>query len=165
MITAIVLSDTHGNHFFLRKALQFCPSAEYILHLGDQYEDLDDHIDLISDKTVIKVPGINHPLYFHPKFDSVKSFVIANWTIGMAHDKRDFIKKRINADLYLFGHTHHPVFLEQNGHFYLNPGHLKSPEDRGNPATFAVLEISEEKIDGKIYYLSGNIFLEKTLHK
>jgi hypothetical protein len=165
MAKIIVLSDTHGNHQFIRKVLMQSSDCDYIFHLGDNYEDLDDHPDLTESKIVLKVPGNNHPFYYNPRFLSTQTVSIHNWTFALTHTRNDFIKKQIKADIYLFGHTHQPVFFEQAGCFYLNPGHLKHYHDRGYEASYAVIEVSENEIAIKIYYLTGNLFFEKTLKK
>ena len=52
----------------------------------------------------------------------------------------------INADIYLYGHTHAEIYNEQNNKLYINPGALGCPE-RTNYATYGILNISKENIE------------------
>jgi uncharacterized protein len=161
----LALSDTHGNHDFLRRALEQVLDADYVFHLGDDFEDLNRHQDLLDNKIVLQVPGIHHPYYLMPTMPTVQSITICNWTFALAHVQKDFSKNKVQADVYLYGHTHHPALQQKNKAHFLNPGHLKNYQDRGFMASFSTLDVSGEKIIVKIYTIDSNLFLEKTLLK
>jgi uncharacterized protein len=165
MAHILVVSDSHHNNLFLREAIRQVPNCDYIFHLGDYYEDLDDNIDLLTGKKTIKVPGINHPLYFRKKSAVIQVVRIENWDFAMAHTKMDLHKKKYPANFYLFGHTHHPSFFEESGIYHLNPGHLKKATDRGNEASYATIKVEENIVIVKLHHLYGNLFFEKTLSK
>ena len=48
----------------------------------------------------------------------------------------------MGANVVLFGHTHVPLCLEEEGVLYLNPGSLTSPRG-GSHASYAILEIEK----------------------
>lgn len=51
----------------------------------------------------------------------------------------------INADIYLYGHTHREVFNTNNNKLYINPGALGCP-GKTNYATYGILYINKENI-------------------
>ncbi|OQX72026.1 MAG: hypothetical protein B6D62_00260 [Candidatus Cloacimonas sp. 4484_275] len=137
----IVLSDTHGNQLLLRKALQNEENVSIVFHLGDFYEDLDENFDLLENKTVVKVPGIFHPGYRDKTIPAVQIFTAEDWKFLLVHDPNDIPEKVENIDLILFGHTHNRTFFRKKNSYFLNPGHLKKTKDKGQQASYAVLEI------------------------
>ena len=56
--------------------------------------------------------------------------------------------KEIDADIYLYGHTHTSNVNNQNGKWYINPGSLGCP-GKSNLAKAGILEINGNKIDFK----------------
>ena len=53
----VVVSDTHGNARALRQAVLDQPQAEYIIHLGDGAQDVDDLRVEFPEKTFLQVQG------------------------------------------------------------------------------------------------------------
>ena len=52
----------------------------------------------------------------------------------------------IDADIYLYGHTHVEIYNKQNNKLYINPGALGCPE-KTNYATYGILNITKEDIE------------------
>lgn len=159
---ALVVSDSHANQYLLRKALE-CFEVDYIFHLGDYFEDMDENPDFIENCTVVKVPGIMHPGYLNKKLNKIERIKLKKWNIALVHDIKDF--KNQKADLCLFGHSHAPTVAKEKNIFYVNPGHIKKEIDRGYKASFAILEIEESKITVNHHYINGEQFSKKVIEK
>ncbi|MDY6915856.1 MAG: metallophosphoesterase family protein [Candidatus Cloacimonadota bacterium] len=151
----IVLSDSHKNQKLLRKSICNETSLTHIFHLGDNYEDLDDNIDLIQNKQIMKVPGIFHPGYINKKLPTILKTSIADWKFTLLHNLEDWTFEY--SDLVLFGHIHKQQFFQKDEVSFLNPGHLKGDRSRSQPPGYAVLEVSNDKIDIKLKNIKGNV--------
>lgn len=53
-----------------------------------------------------------------------------------------------NAEIYLFGHTHHIYYYEENHKYYINPGSLGCPKDTQS-ANAGILNIENDKVEYK----------------
>ena len=151
----IVLSDTHKNQKLLRKAITNEPEVTHIFHLGDNYEDLDDNIDLTANKEILKVPGIFHPGYYSKDLPAILQTKIENWKFTLLHNLEDWNYE--STDLLLFGHTHRQYFSQKEGVHFLNPGHLKSKFSRNQAAGYATVEVYHKKLDIKIKDIEGEV--------
>lgn len=89
--------------------------------------------------------------------DEGKKIYISHYPMNEDGSFRKHIKKAnvkeneemfsgINADIYLYGHTHAEIYNEQNNKLYINPGALGCPE-KTNYATYGILNISKENIE------------------
>lgn len=161
MSKVIVLSDTHQNQLLLRTALQREVSeSEYIFHLGDNYEDLDDNQDLLTGKEIVRVPGIFHPGYLAGTIPAVQIVTVLNWSFFLVHNLDDIPQIRPKHDVFLFGHSHQMSFFESDGRYYLNPGHLKKEWDKNRPASYVVMDVRIDGIDIEFKDKDG-AFLDK----
>lgn len=169
-----LMSDTHGFVTEMRRVAALMVEkyrAELIIHLGDDSTDADDLLSFGID--VISVPGIHEDRY---KNQGIQNRVITNLggvkfllthsptTTG--NDLPDDVDptevaKNGSVKVILYGHTHQPLISEKNGATYINPGHLKMDDKRGNPPTFGIMEIKGEKMDVKIIDLNGVVLTEK----
>lgn len=147
MSKVMILSDTHNNHHLLRKVLENeVGDCEYVFHLGDNYEDLDAFPDLLNDKTVIKVPGIFHSGYLDGSIPATQNININGWTFFLVHNIDDLPEILPNQQIICYGHSHKIDFRLLDDHYYLNPGHLKDEMDKNRPASYAILDVSIDKI-------------------
>ena len=161
----MIISDTHKNQVLLRKAFSMERNVTHIFHLGDDYNDLDTNLDLIADKDIYKVPGIYHPVYRNGSIEPTLTVTINNWNFLLIHALEDLNKNRNNADVILYGHTHHADFRNIEGQYFINPGHLKAETDRNRKASYLIAELNDHKLNLCFKYLDGNIFLEETIVK
>ena len=142
-----VFSDSHGNSRLLGQAVRFAREngAEILVHLGDFYADLG-AIDC-GNVLLYRVPGL-------PGTDAHSSFVeaearfnFAGWDVLAVHALEKLTRK--DAALILYGHTHTANCSRENdGLWYLNPGQLKAPVDRGENASFALITASATSDEG-----------------
>lgn len=141
----LILSDTHKNQKILCQILKNEIDNDYIFHLGDDYEDLDENFDLTKNAEIIKVPGIFHPGYLDGSLEKIQIVNIQNWQFLLVHNIEDI--SRTTADMILFGHTHDRTFQKGNFQYFLNPGHLKSLTHRNRKASYATLELNLNNIE------------------
>ncbi len=143
----IVLSDTHQNQFLLRKVLQQeIEQCDYVFHLGDNYEDIEENVDLLTGKKIFRVPGIFHPGYLDGSLPALQSVQIKNWSFLLVHNIDDLPEVITNNHIILYGHSHRLRFGKTEEHYYINPGHLKDEWDKDRPASYAFLEVDIDKI-------------------
>ena len=153
-----VLSDTHGNLGLMKRAVAALTErvrASHLVHLGDDWEDK--LVLELQGYSVTGVPGLWCEAYHDRHVPRVRIDVFDGLRVVCAHDPQLLLPLDGRADLLLSGHTHCPVIERRQGIPHMNPGHLKSPKDRGREATFGVVDIREEKFELLIYGLDGKV--------
>ncbi|MFA6561517.1 MAG: metallophosphoesterase family protein [Verrucomicrobiia bacterium] len=147
-----LISDTHG-HLDPRIPALFA-GVEHILHAGDiGGESLLDTLRAIAPVTAVLGNTDGH-LRDHGFRDverrtlSGKTFLIihAGRPRDLAEDVRRMIFDGDKPDMVVFGHTHQPERLVENGVIFVNPGSASRPRMH-QPATAAIAEIHA---DGRI---------------
>lgn len=171
-----VMGDTHGFLTEMREAaLKMLKSynAELIIHLGDDSTDADELRAFIPD--IISVPGIFEDRYKDPKFPNRiiqefegVPFLMTHTPTRDPHDIHgdiDPTEAAANGDVkvVLHGHTHQPAVEEKNGAIYINPGHMKPDDKRGNRPTFAMIDLTPPKMRVRIIETGGEVVEDKTL--
>lgn len=144
----LVVSDTHGNLYNLKKAVEQQKSAQVIIHCGDSKGELDEIKMLYNDKAFYAVKG-NCDFASMLPFDEI--ITIENKKIFITHGHIYNAKMTLynlcckarqeNADIVLFGHTHNAVSLYDDGLYILNPGSLN-----GYDASYAYIDITDKGI-------------------
>jgi uncharacterized protein len=161
----IILSDTHKNQQTLKNVFEIERKYTHIIHLGDNYEDLNNNSDITENIELIRVPGIYHPGYKDGTLPIILKIEIDNWKLALAHRLEDILKNSIPADIYLYGHTHHSYFNQVENKYFINPGHLKAKTDRGQKASYIVLTIENNNAEIQFKHLDGKIFRHKQINK
>ncbi|MCF8011300.1 MAG: metallophosphoesterase [Clostridiales bacterium] len=152
----LVLSDTHGD---LKNALYALQKEQYdiILHAGDFVRDAGelaaqvkvplykvlgncDVYDLGVEKQIIELEG-KKILLIHGHQLKVKT----------TYQRLLYCAAEENADAVVFGHTHEPLNIEQDGILLFNPGSTSRPK-HGQQSSYGIMEIKGDKIKGDIYY-------------
>ena len=169
------MSDTHGHIDLMNEVAYIMKEmgANTIIHLGDDmYESKDISV---PESHIIAVPGIYEDLYNDKNIPNRRieqfgkiNFMLSHTPAKDGHDlpsdpDPEFALKNNDVQVLLHGHTHVFGVEKYEKGYKINPGHLKPNDNRGNPPTFAILEIEKNNLDVKIYDLSGNILLEKKL--
>ena len=139
----LVVSDTHGNARALEEAIRFQPEATVVIHLGDGVREAEDMAARFSDRTFCIVRGNCDfsadvlPLR-EEKFGGKRLF----FTHGHLYDVKYGLyriacaAREREADMVLFGHTHQPLSVYDDGLYLLNPGSL------GHGRQYATVDIS-----------------------
>lgn len=171
-----VMSDTHGFLTEMREAaLKMLKNynAELIIHLGDDSTDADELRAFVPD--IISIPGVFEDRYKDPKFlnriiqefEGVP-FLMTHTPTRDSHDINGDIDpteaaKNGDVKVVLYGHTHQPMIAEKNGAIYINPGHMKPDDKRGNKPSFAIIELQPPKIRIRIIETGGDVVEDKIL--
>lgn len=167
-----VMSDSHGNVDFVRAVLQVAKEsrADWIIHLGD------DSTDMIgfSSQNTISIPGIYETSYSDEKVKNRILKELGGLRILATHTRtsnvndlpddmkpEELVANR-EVDIVLFGHTHVYSVEMENGVLFINPGHLKTEDKKGRPATYAVLDIEGRNVGVRIVGVDGKQHIEKS---
>jgi putative phosphoesterase len=169
-----VVSDTHGNTDGLRQAVKNILSGEAVdlfIHLGDDYEDADVFEEF--EPGYLRVPGVFGGYYADrwvpnrlvEEFEGWR-FLLTHTDVSHANDlpqdpKPEELIARKQVDVVLYGHTHSPELADKNGILFVNPGHLKTNDKKGHPASYAVLDVGRNEIRGRIVELAGGRTLKE----
>ena len=137
----VVVSDTHGDVFSLRRCLERERGADLFFHLGDGETDVSHASDLLRGMPVLQVRG-NCDWYSQLPARLVTEE--GGRRILLTHGHEQMVKcgdsilrqtaRELHADIALYGHTHRPVQRYEDGLYICNPGSLHAGD-------YAVLEI------------------------
>ncbi|MCF7858205.1 MAG: metallophosphoesterase family protein [Candidatus Cloacimonetes bacterium] len=164
MCKTVILSDTHNNQSILKEVFLHESGYTHIIHLGDDYEDLDETPELTVNALLVRVPGIFHKGYLTKTIPNIRGFKIGKWKIAITHRLEDFSNLNSHYDIYLYGHTHHPLYQRIGSRHFINPGHLKDHTDRGTKASYATMKIQGNQIELEFKHLDGITFNRKILN-
>ena len=124
----VVLSDSHGNSFNIRRAMEQQPTAELFIFLGDGEWDFK-HCP--TDKPCIMVKGNCDWGSDLPAFAVTQE---KGYTIYCTHGYAENVKcgdsrlreraREYGAHIALYGHTHNPVTVYDDGLWLVNPGSI-----------------------------------------
>ncbi|MBQ1838558.1 MAG: metallophosphoesterase [Ruminococcus sp.] len=142
----LVVSDTHGDFFSLKRALDAQPAAEAIIHCGDGSEQFQFIKDVYRDKTVI---GVRGNCDWSSKLPPTETVRLGDKTIFITHGhlyqakftfaNMVYAAREQNADILLFGHTHQAVTDYLDGLYLMNPGSCS-----GYYATYGTIDITNK---------------------
>ncbi|MEA3365790.1 MAG: YfcE family phosphodiesterase, partial [Candidatus Hydrogenedentes bacterium] len=150
-----VMSDTHGNRSLMFQAVEVMKQlgATLFFHLGDDYADAEELA--MTEPEVRMVPGLWCRAYRDARVPNRIVEEVDGLAIAAVHAAKDLRQTEYSADIVLTGHTHEAA-IERIGHtIYLNPGHLKGPESRGQRPSFALITLSDDAIHAAIHELTG----------
>jgi len=145
----LVISDTHGNQSMINDMVPIAETADWVIHLGDDYSDA---LPFIEKKIpTIRVPGTWGKEYQDPMIDNRRFETFNGWALFLSHtptkDPHDlhddidpeWVIQQKKCHIFCHGHTHQPSLKQSNNVTILNPGHLKRPFDRNYPASYAII--------------------------
>lgn len=145
-----VVSDTHGNIKDFTYYVKSMEEPDLIIHLGDYIEDAV-QIEKLLKVDTIKVKG--NCDYFMPKVKEEEILSIKGKKIFITHGHKYGAKLgvhrlfyrglEVGADIVLYGHTHFPSIVREEGMIILNPGSPSMPRG-SNKKTFAVISIESD---------------------
>ena len=157
----LVCSDTHGDTTYLRLAMKK-EKPDAVVHLGDHASDAD---ILDMEYPILPLCRVKGNCdYFEQRYpeqwcftwDGVKIFAVhghkQNVKFGLLQLK--YAALEAGAQLALFGHTHSPYCMEQDGLWLLNPGACA-----GRSPSYAVVELCEGRISCQV----KDMFMEEEL--
>lgn len=109
-----------------------------------------DNLSSISKKFIVSLPkenlieAFNKKIYMvHYPMDSEMSFKRHIKVANLQENEEMF--EGVNADIYLYGHTHVEVYNKSSDKYYINPGALGCPGET-DEAPYGILEINENSV-------------------
>ena len=146
----LIVSDTHGRHGGLDRALQEAGNIDMLIHLGD-VEGGETYIDAVADCEKHIIRGNND---FFSELPREEEFYIGSHKVFITHGHAYYVSldpeyireegKARGAEIVMFGHTHRPFFEDDNGIIVLNPGSLSFPRQEGRKGSYIILEMDED---------------------
>ncbi len=161
-----ILSDTHGNHALMLRVAEYAArtlKAELFIHLGDDYGD--GQALAWRGYEVRQVPGLWCEEYHDSRVPKRLTEQFEGLTLVAVHAAKDLRAVDRAADIILTGHTHKPCIELVGNTLHMNPGHAARNLDRGEEATFGLLEITPERLYAAVYLVSGKKRCDKTINR
>jgi putative phosphoesterase len=143
MNKVLIVSDTHQNYKLLADILRKNSDCKYLIHLGDEPDDLDDLFEYTKNMQIYNVYGLYHQKI--TKDNVCKEFSINDINFVICH-AQEYLKPSAKNSIYCYGHTHKRCFSVDGQNIFLNPGHLKKEIDRNEVASYIVLSLDEKII-------------------
>jgi len=144
----LVVSDSHGDIRNLEAVVRKHRDAEVIIHCGDGADEVDEIKLMFPERMVISVRGNCDFCSQNPNIETItlegkKLFITHGhiYNVKSSLFNLSLAAKEAGADLVLFGHTHIPCDVYDDGLYILNPGSL-----RGYKGRYALVDISEKGI-------------------
>lgn len=132
----LVLSDSHGNITAMERAVSL-EQPDHILHLGDCVRD----VRALEKKISVPITfvkgncdfGEQEPDVLMPRFSGKKIFMTHGHLHGvkMMYLRAIYAALESEADILVFGHTHHTECFQEQGIWVLNPGSIGYGETYG----------------------------------
>ena len=155
----LIISDTHGRHTGLDRALEEAGNIDLFIHLGD-VEGGEEYINAVVDCEKHMVRGNND---FFSDLPAEQEFFIEGHHVFITHGHyygvslgEDRIKAEARgrgADIVMYGHTHRPSLEEENDLVTLNPGSVSYPRQAGRDPSYIVMQADERGgVDFQICY-------------
>lgn len=151
----LVVSDTHGRHANLDRALEEAGEIDAFIHLGD-VEGGEDYINAVVNCEKHMVRGNNDFFSDLPRDEEFylgkhKVFITHGHAYYVSLDPEYIFEEGMSrkTDIIMFGHTHRPYFEQKDGITLINPGSLSFPRQENRKGSYMVMEIAS---DGGIMY-------------
>ena len=146
----IVFSDSHGTDAFISAVMsRMAKNADIAIHLGDGFRDLERLRVSYPSLELITVSGNSDISYGLPtervlELSGKKVFITHGNRYGVKTDltRLYYAATERGADICLFGHTHVPLNITENGILFFNPGSIGHARNGGTPS-YGVIDISE----------------------
>ena len=151
----LIVSDTHGKHTGLDRALAEAGEIDVFIHLGD-VEGGEDYLEaaVSCEKHIIR--GNND---FFTDLPKEEEFYLGGQKVFLTHGHSYYVTldpeyiwdeaQARQADIVMYGHTHRPFFAQKGGVTVLNPGSISFPRQENRKASYMIIEILP---DGTVSY-------------
>ena len=154
----LIVSDTHGRHQALDRALEEAGKIDMFIHLGD-VEGGEDYLEAVVECEKHIIRGNND---FFTELPREEEFEIGPYHAFITHGHYYYVSMDVdtiieearsrNADIVMFGHTHKPYIEIDEDVTILNPGSVSYPRQLDHMPTFLIMEIDDE---GEAHYGHG----------
>lgn len=147
----LVISDSHRHGMAIEKILYAQPTATHVFFLGDLAGDIEDYQYIFPEKKFHVLSGncdyfSSFPSSSIETVGGKKIFYTHGHTLGVKSSTAHLLAtaKAQGCDIALFGHTHIPLTLYEDGVWLVNPGSCSSPRE-GKPS-YAVIDIENNGV-------------------
>ena len=151
----LIISDTHGRHTGLDRALEEAGDIDLFIHLGD-VEGGEEYINAVVDCEKHMVRGNND---FFSDLPREEEFYIGKYKVFITHGHAYYVSLNPEyiteegaarkADIVMFGHTHKPYLEQKDGITVLNPGSISFPRQEGRKGSGKSAGKAPQKPGGK----------------
>ncbi|MBK5251887.1 MAG: metallophosphoesterase [Peptostreptococcaceae bacterium] len=145
----LIIGDTHGHPYAVRKALKMTGPIDMLIHTGDGWFDVE---DIVGDFEIIRVTGnCDRSVKGYSEqileLDGHRIFIVHGHKYNIKHDLNRLYYKSLeeNVDIAIFGHTHKRVSEQVGKILFINPGSAWRPRDC-EPPGFVVMKLDEGKM-------------------
>ncbi|MBQ0010755.1 MAG: YfcE family phosphodiesterase [Ruminococcus sp.] len=145
----VIISDTHGDRERMERVLRIHPDADIYLHAGDS--------ELASD-ALFPFIGVRGNCDWGSDLPEEITLPTPYGNLYITHGHHGVLRTRaelhrLNARIFVSGHTHvHGAILREDG-FFFNPGSLAKPRD-GENGTYLVLNVTEKTVTYRFYEMA-----------
>lgn len=150
----LIVSDTHGQETNLKKALKKAGQIDQLIHLGDA-EGAEGRIRSMAGVPTAIVAGNNDfycdlPREIIATIGKYRAMLThGHYYVGMGYERLREEALSQKVDIFMFGHTHRPCLLQEDGLTFLNPGSLTYPRQEGRKPSYILMELDRE---GEAHY-------------
>ncbi|HYA42191.1 MAG TPA: metallophosphoesterase family protein [Syntrophobacteraceae bacterium] len=147
----VVMSDTHLGKVtdeFKTLCSKFCDGADMVIHLGDWVSD--EVLNYMGRYPLEAVSGNMDDYSILKRLPPRKVVKTGPFHLGIIHGwgspfgiRQRLSKEFTGVDAILFGHTHQPLIIRENGVLWFNPGSLLRGREP-HLKTIGVLTIQDE---------------------
>lgn len=156
----LIVSDTHGREWVLEKVLKQIEPIDHLIHLGD-VEGSEDYIRAIAGVPVDMVSGNND---FFTDLPTELILELGKYRALLTHGHAYYVYRgvenlkeaaiRKGVDIVMYGHTHCPNLIQEDGLTILNPGSISRPRQENGKPSYIIMEIDDDgNADYRIFYV------------
>lgn len=160
----LIVSDTHGRHKNLDRALQEAGPIDMFIHLGD-VEGGEEYINAVVTCEKHIVRGNND---FFTELPREEEFFIGVQKVFISHGHNYYVSldpqqikeegRARNVDIVMFGHTHRPYLDQDEDITVLNPGSLSYPRQEGRKGSYMIMEVGTDgQTEFREYFLENPV--------
>lgn len=159
----MIVSDTHGKHKGIERALTIEKPIDLLIHLGDVL-DYQDYYQMLAECPIEVVAGNNDFFSDLPQeqvieVDGCNIFMTHGhyYYVEYNHDELVKAARQHHCSIAMYGHTHRPVIEELQGVTVVNPGSMTYPRQPGHKPSYIIMEtLPGKKPNFTIHYLDDS---------
>ena len=150
----IVVSDTHGSYRSFKQVMELHRNADIVVHCGDSRGELD---RIPEEYPSVRFVAVKGNCDFYADLPGAAEFTAEGVRFFATHGHMYNVKyglynldcaaREKKADVVLFGHTHIPTDVYEDGVRLFNPGSL------GYGKTYGVIEVKDGQVLSNIAQL------------